>query len=96
MLFHKSFLILTKPHDINQFTYLKSMSSRGMNYAYYCGIVCKNIIVIYTYYNYIIIIVFIIIYIIMIIIILFVGHHLATKLFIGKLPANRGVWVIIA
>ena len=25
----------------------------------------------------------------------FVGHHLATKVFIGKLPATRGVWVII-
>jgi hypothetical protein len=23
-----------------------------------------------------------------------VGHHLATKVFIGKLPATRGVWVI--
>ena len=25
----------------------------------------------------------------------FVGHRLATKLFIGKLLATRGVWVII-
>ena len=24
-----------------------------------------------------------------------VGHRLATKVFIGKLPATRGVWVII-
>jgi hypothetical protein len=24
-----------------------------------------------------------------------VGHHLATKVFTGKLPAIRGVWVII-
>ena len=26
---------------------------------------------------------------------IFVGHHLATKVLIGKLPATRGVWVII-
>ena len=26
---------------------------------------------------------------------LIVGHRLATKVFIGKLPATRGVWVII-
>ena len=25
----------------------------------------------------------------------FVGHSLVTKLFIGKLPATRGVWLII-
>ena len=25
----------------------------------------------------------------------FAGHHLATKVFIGKLLAIRGVWVII-
>ena len=24
-----------------------------------------------------------------------IGHHLATKAFIGKLPATTGVWVII-
>ena len=29
------------------------------------------------------------------IVILFVGHHLATKVFIGKLLATRGAWVII-
>ena len=29
------------------------------------------------------------------IIISFVGHHLATKVFIGKLLATRGVWVIV-
>ena len=26
---------------------------------------------------------------------IFIGHHLATKVFIGKLPATTGVWVII-
>ena len=28
-------------------------------------------------------------------IILFVGCYLAIKVFIGKLPATRGVWVIV-
>jgi hypothetical protein len=28
-------------------------------------------------------------------ILIFVGDHLATKILIGKLPATRGVWVII-